>query len=56
MVFVVVDLAGWEDGPRASELAAKLPPELMESAARESERTVPGFSFLVVPVGAWVVG
>ena len=33
-------------GPRASAFAAKEPPSWMFSAARESEVTMPGFSFL----------
>jgi len=33
-------------GPRASLFAAKEPPPWIDSAARESEVTVPGFSFL----------
>ena len=55
VVLVVVDLAGCEDGPRTSESAAKLPPEVMDSAARESERTVPGFSILGFETDSWVV-
>lgn len=51
VVLAVVEREGWDIGPRASELAAKLPPSLIDSPARESEVTTPGFSFL----GSWKV-
>ena len=52
-MLVLVEADGWFMGPRASELAPKEPPPVMDSPARESEVTTPGFSFL----GAdWVRG
>ena len=33
-------------GPRTSDVAAKEPPSWIDSAASESEVTMPGFSFL----------
>jgi hypothetical protein len=59
VVLVVVEADGGPEGPRALLLAAKSPPSLIDSAARESEVTVPGFSTLTFlasagSVGAWV--
>lgn len=52
VVLVVVDEEGCFETPRAEESAAKEPPEEMDSPARESEVTVPGFSVLVGAEGS----
>jgi hypothetical protein len=59
VVLVVVEADGGPEGPRALLSAAKSPPCLIDSAARESDVTVPGFSILTllasaVSVGAWI--
>lgn len=45
---------GWDMGPRDGASVAKSPPEVMDSAARESEVTMPGFSYLGSAVGSFV--
>lgn len=46
VVLTVLPAEDWPETPRASAFAAKLPPPWTDSAAKESEVTVPGFSFL----------
>jgi hypothetical protein len=56
VVLVVVEEEGGPDGPRELLLAAKSPPCSIDSAANESDVTVPGFSTLTFLASAGSVG
>lgn len=54
MVAAVEPAEFWDMGPRVGASAAKSPPELTDSAARESDVTRPGFSYLESAEGSLV--